>query len=919
MSYISAITKNNNVLVWERSHPGYKGRKIVMYDAEFYCYVYDADNPTHYSLYKDPLRKITFETRRDMLAFTLRAKNEKRQLFESDIPTELKTLSEHYYNVPAPTLNITFLDIEVDYSKEIGYSSVSNPYAPINAVAFYHTWSNRMVIAAVLPDADKYKGNPNNIIPTSENLERLMDNVEKLPDTNNDIYICKNETELLHMLLHEIENSDVLSGWNSSFFDIPYIGKRLMNMDDVSDEELANGKVSKHFNKLSFDKARRPSWREIERYGQTHQMLDLGGRISLDYLDLFRKYEPAERPSYKLESIADEVLPNMKKLEYEGSLASLYTTNFPLFCRYNFRDTEILKGFEDTLGYVELANQIVHLSTGLFKHVGGTIKLAELATINYCHHELDNIIVNDVQTGDGDEKIKGALVLIPQVGMHENIGSVDLNSLYPSVIRSLNISPETLIGQFSNKEKDAIELAKGSNETLILLTEDSEVIQMSAKQWRTTLKSEKWAVSGFGTVFDQNEQGVIPAILENWYATRKEYQQKMSKAKDIKNDKQSEYFNRLQYVYKIKLNSFYGALNNAYFRFFDLRMGESTTATSRHILLHQCAQTNKELMGEYALPDRICIKHKKGPNKGKYEPATQEQIDDPEIDIHYGYTDKYPMIYSDTDSCYFSIGSTTDGETYIEKADKIGILVNETFTNFMKQTFLCNQGFDDIIKTGREIVSDRGIFVDKKRYMLHIINDDGYDVDKCKVMGVDTKKTTIPKEVAQTLNKFVERLLKGDNWDDISEDVVRYKAELEDITPLNFMGTGLPKGVKNIEKYTKTLMEESDCFLPGHVAAAIHFNQCIIDHDDKETIPIHSGDKIKIFYTIQQFGRFKAIAIPVDIEQIPQWFIDDFVPLIDIEAHIERLINKPLNNIIKAIGLTTPSKQSLFVESIIEF
>lgn len=911
MSYINAITKQNQVFVWERNDSD--KRTLKRYPTEHYCYIKD-ENGLDTSIYDDNLTKKTFKSRADMTEFVKARK--KDQLFESDIPTELRALSKHYYNVPAPKLNTTFLDIEVDYDKKIGFSSIENPYAPINAFALYHTHTNRMVMYAVPPSAERYQGDPKDL--DEKHLKSKMDSIVSLPtDTINDVILCRDEHELLHCFLWEIENSDLISGWNSDFFDVPYLGKRLLMMDGVSDQDLLDGAPAKMFGALSFGRAGRPRWRTVNRYGSDVQVLDLAGRVSIDYLDLFRKYEMAERPSYKLESISEEVLPDLPKLEYEGSLADLYVKDFPWFCRYNFRDTEILKGFEDTLGYVELANQMVHLSTGLFKHVGGTIKLAELATVNYCHHKLDRV-VNNIKIDDSGDSIKGAFVLIPQVGMHEGVGSVDINSLYPSSIIAINISPETLIGQFVNNIDAAKAIAAGTDEMLILQYDNGDIMEATAKGWKDTLWQMKWAVSGYGTVFDQSKKGIIPAILEEWYATRKTYQRQMIDAKNEGRKEDAAYYDRLQYVFKIKLNSYYGALANAFFRFYDLRMGESTTGTGRAILLHQCAQAAKELTGEYVMPDRVCFKHEKGPKKGQYEPASQAQIDDTEVDIHYGYTAIHPIVYGDTDSTYFSTGETTI-EAATKKADEIGELVNASFPQYMKDTFLCQPGYDKAIKTGREIVSDRGIFVDKKRYMLHIVNDDGFVVDKCKVMGLDTKKTTMPKPVAAKLNGFVERLLKGEDWDDITQDVVDYKSTLLEINGDNFLNIGLPKGIKKVEKYTASYNKDNTCFLPGHVSAALHFNTNIENHQDKETIQIHSGDKIKVFYLIKPYGRFKAIAVQGDIEHIPQWFIDEFVPNIDTQAHILRLVDKPLNNIIKAIGLTTPSKQSLFVDSLLEF
>jgi DNA polymerase elongation subunit (family B) len=191
--------------------------------------------------------------------------------------------------------------------------------------------------------------------------------------------------------------------------------------------------------------------------------------------------------------------------------------------RYNVRDTEILGGFEDKLGYIELANQMYHSSAGQFSHVLGTIKLAELAIVNYCH-ELKQI-VPDFKRSDIDRQIDGALVLLPQIGEHKNVGSIDINSLYPSAIRSINISPETLRAQFTMYEHAVLEIYKGSLVDLTLeIEETGEQITKPAYEWKQWLLDRKWSVSGYGTCFDQSVPGIIPTILSEWYAQRKHYQ-----------------------------------------------------------------------------------------------------------------------------------------------------------------------------------------------------------------------------------------------------------------------------------------------------------------------------------------------------------------------------------------------------------
>jgi len=1036
MSYISAIRIKDEVLVWERTE---KGRETSTFPAPYNFYIH---SPTgeYNNIYGDKLQQLTF---RNSFLFNQKRDQLKRKgvdVFESDIPPELKVISEHYYGLPAPKLNVTFFDIEVAFNKQIGYASIENPYAEICSVALYHQWEQKFVVLTVPPEGFEYE--PGQGPPTFFNKINDITPLPKTPVTT-DIQFCRSEKELLLMLLTEIEDSDVLSGWNSQLFDLPYIGKRL---------QLILGR--KYFNMLSFPEGRSPQYRKVNILNIEHEVLDLSGRFELDYLQIFKKYEVAERPSYKLEAIAEEVLPELPKLTYQGSLTDLYQRDFPYFVRYNLRDTEILKGFEERLAYIELANQMYHLSGGLAKHITGTLKLAEYATINYCHHKLGGLIVNDNNIDfDEEDRIQGATVLEPKVGMHKWFGSVDVNSLYPCSIRAINISPEMIRGQFDEQVNAAEQIAKRSLVELTFTHEDTQQKERhTAEQWREIFKKQNWAVSGFGTVFDQTSKGIIPSILEDWYMQRKEYQKKKSEAKDKLT---ADYYNRLQYVYKIKLNSFYGALTNGFFRFFDLRMGESTTGTGRMILQHQCAKVNQVLTGEYdftgesiiygdSVAGTTVIETLNGPLQIKnlfqdvsytigdrqysnndssvltYNPTTTtnefkqikyvmrhksdkkmyrvwvgnlryvdvtedhsligyantkiktpglvtikpteiginnvnclllmasipstssslnrntqhcleqsgyvlitptkvEEIpyDDYVYDIEVEDTHTFyanGLLVHNTDSSYFKTFTDNEQEA-IKVADAVASVVNESFPEFMRETFLCLPGFDSLIKTGRELVSDCGIFVDKKRYILHVVNVEGKSVDKMKIMGIDTKKTTLPREIAKDLNRFIERLLKGENWDVIAKDIVQYKEDLQKTTDI--MKIGLPKGIKGIEAYVIKHNKDPNTRLPGHVAAGMFYNKCLETFNDKQSIPINTGMKIKVFYLKTKVDGFKSIAIPVDIEQVPQWFLDQFE--IDKDAHIERLVDKPLLNILKAIDKVAPSKQSLIIDSLLEF
>lgn len=512
MSYISAIQSGDDVIVWERNEDGERVEQI--YPAPFYFYV-DDPKGKYSTIYNTKVTKLEFASHQEYRSAKKRCEEKGIQMWESDIPAELRVLAAYYHQLPAPKLHVTFYDIEVDYDQDTGFAGVDNPYAPINSMSLLHTWSNELVVLAVPPNTDEEW--------TEQKLIDRCNEIEPVPAKYKlTIILCKDEKELLLNFLSQLDDTDVMSGWNSDLFDTPYTGKRIIT--NFGERGL---------NKLDFRGAT-PRWREVKSrmtqkvIGTT---LDLQGRVSLDYMNLVKKYEPGERPSYRLAAVADEVLidgdgnSTLPKLEYDGTLHDLYRNDFAFFVRYNIRDTEILGGFEEKLGYVELANQMVHLSCGLFSHVLGTLKLAEYAIVNHCHYRLKQVVPNFTPIDPSeDRQIEGALVLEPKTGMHEWIGSIDINSLYPSSILSINISPETLRGQFEETTRASQAIEEGSFADLTLQLESGDTITKSASDFREWLLDKRWAVSGYGTVFDQNQQGIIPTILAEWYAKRKEYQ-----------------------------------------------------------------------------------------------------------------------------------------------------------------------------------------------------------------------------------------------------------------------------------------------------------------------------------------------------------------------------------------------------------
>lgn len=297
------------VIVWERDETG---RKVVAHHAPHYFYV-PCEDGEYTSIYGDKLEKLVFDSKDEMQA----AARKYQYKFESDIPPLFKVLMNEYHDLPTPNIHFAFLDIEVDYQSSAGFSSPENPYAPINAVTIYQSWTRKYFTYAVPPKGWK--------------KDKFMEKIEafwkehKLGFEPN-IKICFNEAELLKHLVADIQDADIISGWNSEFFDLPYIMRRL--------EEV----TPKLVDKMSFIGCKKPRASMVERFGTPALTYSLNGRTHLDYLDLFKKFTFEGRTSYSLANISAEEL-DTPKLEHEGTLEQLYNgTHYPSINDVKFED-----------------------------------------------------------------------------------------------------------------------------------------------------------------------------------------------------------------------------------------------------------------------------------------------------------------------------------------------------------------------------------------------------------------------------------------------------------------------------------------------------------------------------------------------------------------------------------------------------
>lgn len=300
----------------------------------------------------------------------------------------------------------------------------------------------------------------------------------------------------------------------------------------------------------------------------------------------------------------------------------------------------------------------------------------------------------------------------------------------------------------------------------------------------------------------------------------------------------------------------------------------------------------------------------------KYTPTEEEYVYDVVMKDK-----KFPYFIANNilvhNSIYFGTGCDNT-EDALAVAEALNKLVNKSYPTFMKNAFHTIDGRENYIVAEQEVVSDKGIFVAKKHYILHLVNKDGKEVDKMKVMGLQIKKTNLPKYIREILTKFFERFLKGEEWKTIKKDIVEVKRELKQ---KNKMELGVPSGVNGIEQYTQQLNQEKTAKGIPHMAkAAIFYNICLQKYKDGESPPVRSGEKVKklYFYDKKNFGEYNAIAIPVDLSIIPEWW-ENLEPYIDADRQILSLIDKPIKNVLEAIGEPVPNAKNVLADDLLEF
>ena len=958
-NFISCIEDydQDKVMVWERPIGG-GPRTLRFHEPPRYFYVPDA-NGEQLTITNVPVSRIDADSSMEMKNL-VRAYS---TTFEADIRPDSRILMNNYFGRATPVINYGFFDIEVDVNARSGWANPQNPYAPVNAITLWQSWTKTYKCYAVPPknwsDSERDSFNSDVVAFAKEH------NLKFIPE----FALCGSEEELLNRFIQDIQDCDILSGWNSELFDIPYIIERLKKVygKDVGPR------------KLCFPGAGAPRMRMVEVFGNEEVAYELKGRTHIDYMDAFKKFTFEGRTSYSLANIAADEL-DVDKIDTGLSFEEMYNHHFFKFCVYNARDVEILQLLDQKFKFIQLINQMAHENTVPYSAIMGTVRYVDMGITNRVHKIHNRVTINKPVIDDTDHgKVEGAVVFDPLFGLWKWIGSVDINSLYPSVIRALNMSYETFIGQFHNdvfdwrgimddrvrqfancpngqknvryRHPDEINFDFTDREYSMLHV-SGDVMTKSASEWRKWFKENNYAISAFGTVFDQTQVGVVAETLTFWFAERKRLQAEKKKwgkvasklmtetgslQKDpehvheasFKTDagrvvkfyndaewaeiqeakRQEEHYDLLQLTKKIQLNSTYGALLNKAFRYNRRELGASTTGTGREITIFMAELIGETLSGEHT----EVMKYQLPGDKGK-------------IENHYVCNNEL-IIYGDTDSNYFRMPVETEEEA-VEIADLMAETVNEAFPHFMQRFFYCIEDRSKLISAAREVVAVRGLFLNaKKKYTLRVVDKEGKKTDELKYMGSELKKADTPKIIQQFLKGLMDLVLTDEDMLDeeftqILEDYVNSNRKGLIHKTDDVIAFGVAKQINNVEKYhaewaATEAVGKGKAKMPGHVRAAVNYNFLRNEFGDTIGKAIRSGDKGMIFYIRPNEYGFKSIAFPADISRLPTWFTENFK--VDLPLTEEKMIDMKLEGIFEALRKPIPTPKLAHVRKTFTF
>ena len=788
-----------------------------------YAYL-KSQSGTYRSLYGDKLKKVNFWTQDDL---------ENGRVFESDVPIETRFLVDQYEDSNEPSVGHreVYFDIEVEVKD--GFPDPKRADNKITAIALYDKV------------ADKYSCFILGDVPNTDVVESF-----------------RSEEELLQRFYQKyLEiNPTILSGWNIDNFDIPYLYNRTTKV-------------------LGYQFANTLSPIGEVYFNDRQDRFRIAGVSSLDYFRLYRLFTYTQQSSYRLDFIG-QLEVGIGKIEYEGTLDDLYRDDINKYVEYNLNDVKIVKALDDKLKFIELAIGVSHLGHISYEDIFFSSRYLEGAILVYT--KSIGVVAPNKKFGakmkSGDEKFAGAYVKDPKPGRYDWVFDLDLTSMYPSTIMTLNISPETKLGKLVGW--DAEEFIKGTTKTYTLVVDDKEKGKYNQDELKNMFDNNKVSISSNGVLYRNDKKGLIPILLEKWFNERVEYKKLMKKHGDDGNDEQYGYFKRRQHIQKIILNSLYGVLGLPVFRFYDLDNAEATTLTGQTLIKFTEKITNHYYNTELGDKEDYCI-------------------------------------YTDTDSVFYPAlplvkkrypnADITDDKFMTEQilsvAKEVQDYINKSYDVFAVRMLNVKGSHRFDIK--QECIAKAAFWVTKKRYGQWIINDGGVTCAKLDVKGLDIVRSNFPTAMRHLMSLTLKGILSNEDKDIIDDRIIDFKKsmknnKIEDIA--------LPTGVKGLKKYIVSgksgILSNLKLGTPAHVKASVRYNDLLKYLKEDNIEPIRDRSKIKWVYLKDNPLGLESIAFKGYDD--PRKILDIIEKYIDCDKLYKGALEKKIKMFYEALGWDLP-------------
>jgi DNA polymerase elongation subunit (family B) len=656
--------------------------------------------------------------------------------------------------------------------------------------------------------------------------------------------------DFIHWWMIEDNTPEVITGWNSELYDIPYLVRRL---DRVLGEKLM--KRMSPWGLVTED--------EVFISGRKHISYDIGGISQLDYIKLYKKFTYKAQESYRLDHIASVEL-GQKKLDHSefDTFKDFYTKGWQKFVEYNIIDVELVDRLEDKMKLIELALTMAYDGKVNYEDVFSQVRMWDTIIYNYLKKR--NIVIPPKEKTDKDSKYAGAYVKEPIPGIYEYVVNFDLNSLYPHLIMQFNVSPETLI----EERHPSVTVDKILNQEL------------------TFEMYKDYAVCPNGAMYRKDIRGFLPELMEKMYNDRVIFKEKMIEAKKAYEKKKSKELekeiarcNNIQMAKKISLNSAYGAIGNQYFRYFKLANAEAIT-----------------------LSGQVAIRWIEGKMNSYLNKVLKTK------DVDYVIASDTDSIYLNmgplVETVYKGREKTT--ESVVSFLDKICKVELEKYIEGCYQELADYvNAYDQKMQMKRENIADRGIWTAKKRYILNVWDSEGvrYTEPKLKMMGIEAVKSSTPAPCRQMIKDALKLMMSGTE-DEVINFIDKCRSEFRTLPPESI---AFPRTASDVRKYYSS----SNIYAsktPIHIRGALLFNHYIKEKKltNKYSL-IGNGEKVKyIFLKKPNIIQENVISF---ISEFPKELgLDKYI---DYELQFEKSFLDPLKSILDSIGWKTEHTTNL--------